>query len=154
MGLVIVVILISLGMLFLLKFVVFKPVGEERTTFTRSQMATNTMNVLLLTTTDCRAGADLKISELIQMCVDSNEYCDNNMGVCEFVELQIGEILNSTLLEWKKNYLLTAYLPESPGNSLISVKNQGCPGEKNTHFQPWPRLVSGQIFIRLEVCDS
>ena len=61
MGLVIVVILISLGMLFLLKFVVFKPVSQEREAFTRSQLSTNTLNALLITTTDCRAEANLKL---------------------------------------------------------------------------------------------
>ncbi|MBW2963693.1 hypothetical protein KY306_02880 [Candidatus Woesearchaeota archaeon] len=156
MGLVVVVVLISLGMLFLLKFVVFKPVGEERATFTRSQLSTNTLNALLVTTTDCRNDADLKISDLIQKCVETGEECNNynNMDSCDFLEEKIGEILNDTLVAWKKDYLFRVYLAEQPSYSSAKVQHKGCPGEKDTALFFLPRIIGqGQIFIRLEVCD-
>jgi len=148
MGLVVVVVLISLGMLFLLKFVVFKPVGEERATFTRSQLATNTLNALMATTTDCRSNFDLKISDLIQGCVDdSGETCDNNLNYCNFLNLTIEELMDETLVAWKKDYLFQVYT-DRPALSDVEVEHNGCPGEKDTALFFLPRTYQGQIFVR------
>lgn len=145
MGLVIIVILISLGMLFLLRFVVFKPVGEERAAFTRSQLATNTLAALVKTETDCQG---LDMTELVQDCVGSKSANCGYLDSCEFLDAKISLILEETLIKWQKHYYFQ--VTKSRVTKLeLSDRPEGCPGEKDSHFQPLP----GGTLIKLDVCD-
>lgn len=145
MGLVLVVVLVSLGMLFLLKFVVFKPVGEERATFTRSQLATNTLDALIKTETECEGRT---IEELINDCIGFQQYDDcNGLGSCNFLDEKISFIFEETLVKWQKHY--NFQVSKSQVTMITIDDGWGCPGERDSHYQPLP----GAILIRLDVCD-
>ncbi len=64
-GLVVVVVLLTLGVFFVIKFIVLKQPSTTRQEFLFTQMASNTANALLKTQTDCR-GYDM--TELIGDC--------------------------------------------------------------------------------------
>lgn len=148
MGLVIVVILVSLGMLFLLKFVVFQPTGEERMAFTQRELVTFSLTTLMSTTTTCD---DLSMSFLIKDCAAYKSADCDGEGSCQFVNRTIETLLGKTLKIWQKNYLLKIYLPGQ--QPLVSVKNGACLGSKTSDTRFLPSDV-GLVYIQLEVCDE
>jgi len=67
MGLVIIVILLSLALLFVLQFIILRPASDLKESFTQKEIASNTVNTLLDTTTDCR---QLPLSKLLEDCAE------------------------------------------------------------------------------------
>ncbi|MCK4589217.1 MAG: hypothetical protein KAT77_02155 [Nanoarchaeota archaeon] len=150
-GLVIVVILISLGMLFLLKFVLFKPVGEERATFTRGKLAENTLGALMNTVTTCRAESKVTISDLIQYCAE-NQDCDGGDS-CVFLKEVVEEILSKTLQVWNKDYEFRVGSGPDKVDIITPVVHEGCPLDKKTGFRYLRTRRRELLTIELDVCD-
>src|SRR3989344_8141877 len=67
----------------------------------RTEIGANTLNTLLKTTTPCK---QLKISELITDCVDGAAISCSTQNSCEYLQGQIGIILEQTLAEWGIDY--------------------------------------------------
>jgi hypothetical protein len=149
MGLVVVVILVSLGFLFALQFVVLEAPENARETFTREQIAQNTLHTLVLTTTTCQG---LDMTELIQDCFDSLSDLDcSGKTSCEFISVTTSTILNDTLKSWNKNYDFTLTRGE---RALIQLKNRGCPNDRDVGRMFLPSRDGGdKILVRLDVCD-
>ena len=98
MGLAIIVILISLGIFFVIQFVVLKEPSSIKKTYTQTQSAANLLNSMLKTTTkDCLGTS---ISQLLQDCIvhfnidQSQIICENNNRSCEYINNTIKYILN------------------------------------------------------------
>ena len=150
MGLAIIIILIALAMLFIVS-VVSKPSEDIKKTFTNKQLASNTVNTLLSTTTGCRDG--LSVSQLLQDCAEGGIICclysNNNQCIensCVHAEKVIDEILTNTLNVWNKQFELK--LPR------INRKfGTSCPGEKITS-SPCCILPTdlGPMKITLDIC--
>lgn len=150
-GLVIVVILISLGMLFLLKFVVFQPVGEERATFTQSQLTSNTLGAMLNTITTCRAEGEVTLSDLIQDCAMGLD-CDGGVRSCDFLEEVVGTILESSLKEWNKDYEFK--VTKQNQDTLINpVVNGDCSQSKDSSNQPLRTRTRELLNVQLNICN-
>lgn len=149
MGLVIVVILISLGMLFLLRFVVFQPVAQERAVFTQEQIAEGTLRTLLETKTDCR---EKDMTDLIQDCAADTVITECETESCQFLEQEVAKIFGKTLRNWNKHFEFIVRV-EFGQNWIQKIKvndTQGCPGERDQARQPLP---PGDIEVVLNVCD-
>jgi hypothetical protein len=132
MGLAIIVVLLVLGMLFMVKFVLFKEPEDYRAEYTNTQMAANMLNAILNTNTDCNG---ISVSELLQDASKDNPDIEcGNMPLENYLKKVIGnEILNSTLREWKKPYFFKAYVPGKP---VVSVGQEysNKARERKTHF--------------------
>jgi len=123
MGLAVIVILVSLGILFAVQYVIFKKPTQTVKTYSTLQIASNTLNSLLTTTTDCRAAGNVDMTQLLQDCAAFPAItCDNGMNSCEFSDTSINYILNNTLKKWRYPFRLYVFTLSGSGNS--AVKNQ------------------------------
>src|SRR3989338_5962813 len=149
MGLVIVVVLISLIMLFVIQFSVLRAREDTRQAFTQEQIAANTVNALVITTTQCQG---LDVTELIQDCASFRQLDCGGSTSCAFVSSLAEGIFNGTLQQWGKAYLFTV---TSGSAELIRVARSACPASKYTSVYPIPSSVGGErIAVRLEVCGD
>jgi len=107
-GLVIIVILITLGLLFLAKFALTE--SPEKKIFVREGLAYSTMSALVLTDVVNEGCLDndppLSVKgALLKDCAEHKKFppfeyqCQRNTNTCEFLGLIIGERLEATLEE-------------------------------------------------------
>jgi len=158
MGLALVVILISLGLLFAVKFTALKPATSgARQAYTKTVKAANMLNTLLKTTSlDCPGGAT--ITQLIQDCATagvSQINCDDGTGStedsCAHVKRIIGDgIFGATFVEWGQDFYFTV---KKGGISVVGIPPVGteCTGAKEHKDQPIP--IPGELVtVTLELC--
>jgi len=155
MGLAIIIILLALAMLFVVQFVILRQPSDIKKTFTHKELAANTVNTLLATTTDCR---ELPISQLLEDCADGGNIPCPTGNSCSQAEEAIEQILAKTLDEWNKEYYMTVKVAKDTiagpfGNILKEDIPQQCPGEKITS-SPCCILPTGagQMIINLDIC--
>ena len=141
MGLAIVVVLLVMGMLFMVKFVLFKPQETYRSEYTTTQLAANMINSILNTNTNC---SDISISELLQDAAKNVPRIHDCPGPCistEYVKFAVNNLLNNTLGDrgLKREYRFQAVV----GNLNNPTKNLVEEGfepadfnvrERKTHF--------------------
>ena len=136
MGLAVVVILLVLGLLFVVKFVLFKSEDSYRGEYTVTQLAANTLNTVLNINTNCNG---ISVSELLQDA--SKDYgsifCDNCNGNLDSrtcanftVNYLLDKVLNKTLA---RDYYFVATVPgKNVVESGVSFGNRE--RERKTHF--------------------
>lgn len=179
-GLVVVVILITLGMLFMAKFAL----DDEPTKkiFVRKGLAYGAMGALMKTQADCEVPvwvepydeAPVIGEDLIEDCAE-NKYVDYNavsypgfacvgnddkgMHSCDFLEEVIWGMLNDTLGKWNKHYEFRSELVGFDETSDVlfgPIKDkdgQGCPGERDTSGLFPINTDAGLVENILYVCD-
>ena len=146
-GLVIIVLLITIGLLFVVKFVVLKKPSDVKKTFVHSELASNMVNVLLKTTTDCKGSS---VTELFQDCAAFKRINCEGFDSCEKVNDTIRIILTNTMEEWNKQYEFRAYIP---GNDPISSYGSCAPrADRESKTYPIP-TDWGTLFIKLDICS-
>ena len=126
MGLAIIIILVALAMLFVVQFVILKPQPDIKKAFTHKELAVNTVNTLLATTTECR---DLSLSQLLKDCAEGGVIqCTGGSLSCEYARSIIEEILTDTLDVWNKDYYLTVTVQEQQQDQdVIPPLGEPCP---------------------------
>ncbi len=145
-GLVIIVLLITIGLLFVVKFVVLKEPSDIKKDFVHSELASNMINVLLKTTTDCRESS---VTELFQDCAGFTIINCDGIDSCTKVNEVVGNILSKSLEKWNKQYKFKAYIP---GSELISdYGNCAEKTDKESKTYPIP-TDRGTLFIQLDIC--
>jgi len=149
-GLVIIVLLITMGLLFVVKFVVLKEQSDIKKGFVHSGLASNMVNVLLKTTTDCRGSS---VTELFQDCagfekIDCND--DSVPDSCEKIEETIEMIFKNSLEKWNKPYELKAFV----GSRTIAERSYGkCSRQSDRESKTYPIPTDrGTLFIKLDIC--
>ncbi len=136
-GLVVIVIMITLGMLFLAKFAIDE--DTDKKVFTRKGLAYSSMSSLLKTEVTCEEPGESTVKvlsmgkELIDDCVkhigDTRSY--NSCGglhSCDYMEEMVTELLESTLGTWQKSYnFQSALLMSDRSETFINVEGgEGC----------------------------
>ena len=163
-GLVIIVILITLGLLFLAKFALTE--SPEKKIFVREGLAYSTMSALVLTTINeptcsVRDVGSLSISgALLEDCAQNydtdSQYQCQNMNTCDFLEKIIGEWLEATLGEWGYKYQFRADLIQ-PDTDPITIIDQikECPAKKSKDgtTQPIHITNTGLVELSLYICS-
>ncbi len=153
MGLAIVVILISLIMLFVVRFVVLKEPKEYRKDYAEFDVSYSFVNTIINTNApDC---FDLSFTELFKDCESSHivncgfSYPDS----CDYIEDKVGDILSQTLGMQSLNYEFIAYRNNNESDTIITpiIGGGGCPTYRKS--APQPISYGGQIIlINLYVC--
>jgi len=153
-GLVIIVLLITIGILFIVKFVVLKENPNTKIDFVHSELASNMINVMLKTTvTDCKRSS---VTELFKDCaaVQSHIDCDDD-GIpdsCEKVNETIKIILDESLVKWRNQYEFRAYKPSYKEHPLSSYGK--CIKRGNVASATYPIPIDmGTLFVRLDICS-
>ena len=139
-GLVVIVIMLTLGMLFLAKFAL----QEEPTKkiFTRKGLAYSTMSAVMKTELECYDNAysndpdELEVqADLLEDCANVKRFpphggvidCVGYSNSCEFLEADVGKLLNATLGEWHKSYLFKSEVLNGPeALELMEIGSGGC----------------------------
>ncbi len=167
-GLVIIVILITIGILFMAQFALKETPTKK--IFTRKGLATSTMSAIMKTSItesgcvfkeapqlegrileDCAANRDLDNSYFNYRC--------RGMNSCEFMGEFIAERLNETLNSWGKRYQFNSRLIQ--GSKPIDLippiysARGGCPPTKDRDTSsPYPlNTPSGMVESILYICD-
>ena len=149
MGLALVVILISLGILFAVKFSAMKPATSgARKTYIKTIKASNMLNTLLKVNTGCAAGAT--VTQLIQDCAETIPKIDcGGIDSCTYVGDTIRYIFNNTLVKWGNQ---SFYFKIVKGQSTnIMYLGAECPGIKESKNQPIP-VTGNLVTVTLDLC--
>lgn len=151
MGLVVIVLLVTIGMFFVIRFVVFGEDDDMLKGYTQTQSAANFLSTLRKTTTDCD---NLNIEQLVQTCVkDRQKICPGGKYVCDYTEDRVRYLLENTLVAWgNKSFYFRSYL--SSNEVMIDIENRGCsegdPGDLKQEFIP---TSVGIVTTELKICD-
>ncbi len=153
MGLVVIVILITLGMFFVVRFMITKQPSEIKKSYTRTEITANLLNSLLKTTSeDCHG---MTVTQLLQDCavkkdIESSQVkCENDEHSCKYVLNIIRTIFDETLVKWGDQ---SFDFRVSIGDTLIlNNTNRGCSGEREAKQSYIPTDI-GIMTITLEVC--
>ncbi len=158
-GLVVIVILLTLGMLFLAMFALNEDTSKK--IFTRKGLATSTATALLKTNVQCTQQSGEKVypalgKDVLEDCAKNPEsqgnsvctiYSCDNKHCCTYFNDTAKLFLTSTLGKWNKKYEFEAkliYKQATPITlSVIKSKKGGCPKTK-------PRDTSGLNPITVE----
>jgi len=153
MGLAIIVILLTLGVLFVIQFVVLKEPSDVKKTFTKTQIAANMLNSILKTTSkECYGNT---MTQLLQDCANYNEnpagliICENGIDSCEYANSTIEYIFDNTLVEWGGQSFYFSALVEP--NSIILEQGSECAGERESK-QSFIKAGQAILTIRLDLC--
>ncbi len=149
-GLVIIVLLITIGFLFVVKFIIMKEEPDTKKSFVHSELASNTLNVLLKTTTNCE-GSD--VTELFQDCASpvSRIECDGDSS-CDKVNEVVESILSETLDEWNNKYEFKAEI--SGSDELLIPTYGGCDRNLDKESSTYYILIDGgrTLYVTLDIC--
>jgi len=115
MGLVVIVILVSIAMLFVIRFVILQPAEDYKSDYVSMEIASNLVSAILKTTSpDCYHNT---FRELLQDCAENENnpsiICTNGQNSCDFAYDKIDYILDDTLNDWKVKYQLKAVMEGS-----------------------------------------
>ena len=152
MGLALVVILISLGLLFAVKFTALQPsTSGARKAYTNTVRAANMLNTLLKTSTDCAGGAT--ITQLIQDCASTPQITCGVDNSCDYARSVIQTIFDDTLIAWGRLDADYYFEVQKGGTPLPEIAPFGikCVGSKESKNQPIP-IPGGMITVTLELC--
>jgi hypothetical protein len=144
MGLALIIVLLTLGILFVVQFMV--PKGDQRSiakSYTESQLAANMLNTILKSTAkDCN---NQVLITLFQDCASgSSIVCNDGTSSCYYLNKTVEYILNETLVFWKKDFWFIA-------SKTPIVFGTGCPGERESTQTPI-QTDAGTMIIRLDIC--
>lgn len=152
LGLAIIVILLTLAVLFVIRFIILKEPTEIRESYTKTEMASNMLNTLIRTDTTCKGKS---VTELLQDCAshppNGSIECSGQRS-CHFLNSTIDMITDETLGVWNVDFEFTVWLDD--GTELIHmIKPVGaCTGEKESKPFYLPLQVT-TINLKLDLCS-
>ncbi len=147
MGLAIIVILISLGLLFAVQWLLKAPPTQQTQRAKQSVLAANFLSTMLGTTTECNKRTvrdllqDCALTQGATMCADQTS--------CEYVNQVMGSVFNSTMKKWNADY----YFHTTGSTSTESIKfGKACTGSKEGKEHPLPISPGFEIKLYLDIC--
>ncbi|MBC8444232.1 hypothetical protein H8D83_01470 [Candidatus Woesearchaeota archaeon] len=148
LGLAIVIVFITIGMLFVVKFMISKKPDQQRETFIRSELASNILGSMIDVNTDCR---NLDLSELLKDCAESYPggiTCSGQTS-CDYSEQIINTILSNfmTNLGGNRSY---QFLATTQQDDLIFIEQGNCTVWESAN-QPLPTYV-GTLELKFHMC--
>jgi len=144
MGLAIVVILITLGVLFAVT-VMRKPASNIEQEYKQKTIATSYLDSLLGTTTTCHRAS---FRELIQDCAQSAQIKCGALNSCDYIVENFQLLFDKTFTKRKSQVNLFF---EGPGLVTSLNSNTPCPGELTPGIQ-YIASRAGTITVTLQLC--
>ena len=117
-GLVIVVILISIGLLLYLKLGVFREETVKEDATVQSTYVTNLMRAVF-NVKICQDSDPKKVDEVLLLCFENEVFCGETRS-CDYVKNQIRDIIGSVGIKDYKNYSIWV----SKGGSTVNISNE------------------------------
>ncbi len=153
-GLVIIVILLTLGLLFTIVVLTKQPTQEVQRV-KESIQAANFLNTIVGTTS---VGCGQRtVRELLQNCALSNEdwigaaQCnDRPENTCELARDMMEEMLGVTLKKWGKNYKF--FINGTDAAERIIIESGPCTGEREGFSRPEVVTPGLDIVLTLHIC--
>ncbi len=153
-GLAVIVLLVSLGLLLAIRFILFKKIENPKPKFDATQMSSNFINTLTETTTTCK---NLPYKELLAAyfdgryinCGNFTDPLDGDIYLLNFTE----KIINNTLKMQQRQFLFEASSPTSSAKKIQFSSDSPCT-EKKTSVEKFFVHPTGQsqIYIKLRMC--
>lgn len=173
-GLVVIVILITLGMLFAAQFALKE--SPQKKIFTRKGLSYSTMSTIMKTTVyedNCKGDFKIKVNpqigkDLLEDCAGNFDYAPTgyslyecrNQHSCVFLEEFITGLLNDTLGSWNKHYEFNAVLIQAAENEPTKLFDPpitaggGCYKKERDSSGLFPIHTSaGLVQAELFLCD-
>jgi len=154
MGLAVIIILLSLGILFIIQFTVNKEPSSIKKTFTQTQLASNMLSSVLRTTTiDCSGNS---LNNLFKDCAENYNSpntqlrCQNNQRSCDYLKDSINFIFSSTLIAWGNQSF--SFEAKVPGQVILKSTNGKCIGEKESK-QNYIQTDAGTLTLIMDICS-
>lgn len=144
MGLALIIVLLTLGILFVVQFMV--PKEEERSiaqSYAETQLAANILNSILKSTAeDCN---NQVLTTLFQDCASgASIVCNDGTSSCYYINKTVEYILNETLVVWNKDFWFTA-------SKTPVVFGESCRGERESTQIPI-QTDAGTMIVRVDIC--
>lgn len=162
MGLAIVIVLITLGVLFVVRFGVLRQTGGGiKESYTETQLAANMVNSLLKSSAENCFGHS--IAALLQDCASTPPgttpaiICPTGQNSCEYAQLVATYVLENTLDIWNREYEFKACLwnydaQECTSDTFIDPIGTVCRGSRERKsIQLHTRR--GELVVRLDICS-
>jgi hypothetical protein len=128
-GLVVIVILITLGMLFMATFALKK--DPQKKVFTRKGLAYSTMSAIMKTSITCEEESGITHpalgNDLLEDCAqnkDNLEFCQYQCGgvdCCQFTQDTIADLIDQTLGDWNKRFEFRSRLIPFEGAEAVEI---------------------------------
>lgn len=161
MGLVVIVILITVAVLFVLVFIVRQSPSDIKEEYYHSQLASNTLNALIRTTTlDCKGHDMTSLSKdcvenlgykTSQICCSDGLSCLDEMRSCAYLNSSVNQILSKSLASFNKKYQFN--IIDSNNREVIPQIGE-CLGERESS-NPQPLATdTGMMEIILYICED
>ena len=150
MGLAIIVILVSLGVLFAVQFMLKAPPTQVQRA-KESVLAANFLNTMLGTTdTECNKRT---VRELLQDCAltGGTTHCPGGKTSCEEASGIMSMLFERTFKEWKYQYYFAMTGATSVDNPALKF-GKACAGEREQKIHPLPVRPGFEISLKLEIC--
>lgn len=149
MGLAIIVILVSLGLLFAVQWMLKAP-SKQAQRAKESVLAANFLNTMLATTDlECNKRT---VRELLQDCALTGgiTQCPTGRHSCEEAKHIMDILFDNTLKKWnmKYHFSMTGATPVEQ----LQFQTTPCPGEREQKIHPLPVRPGFEISLVLEIC--
>ncbi len=147
MGLAIIIILVSLGLLFAVQWMLKAPQQQVQRA-KESVLAANFMNTMLGTTTYCN---ERSVRDLLQDCALTGGItkCGDQTS-CEYVQGIIQQMFDATFKQWNTKYHFA--MTGATHVEQLNFGTQPCPGEREQKKHPLPVHPGFEITLTLEIC--
>ncbi len=148
MGLIVIVIMLTVGMFIVISSKIHKPVDNMKQEFDDDQLGSKYLITFLKTSSGCR---DYTMEDLIQDCAISRLITCKGLSSCNYVNQTAGHIINNTLGLWNKKYNFT--IENLPTD--IQFEDECGPNSQKLHswqpisLYPFP----GTATIKLDICE-
>ena len=151
LGLSIVLIFLSIGMLFVVKSIISDKPSQERETYLRSELASNILGSIIDVHTDCR---NQDISDLLQDCAEfaptGSISCSTDQDSCTYADSEIRTILARFMgkLGGNRSYKFMALTPDML--AVVNIEQGNCTIWESA-TQPLPTLI-GTLELKFNMC--
>jgi hypothetical protein len=167
MGLLVIIILLSVGMLFTVNYIINKKPSTVEKKFAESQMASNILSAILKTSTPQNENDPLYCSkvdftELLQDCAKFQTIMCNSGTSCQYANKNIADMLNKTLGKYNKAYRLRAWKVGDEKNPVMKIENLNCNenniGSDKLYSRREPKLSPvplnpGTLMVQFDICS-
>lgn len=155
-GLVMIVILVSLGLLFALTVISKKSPREEQK-IKENLQAANFLNTAMAVTTDC---GERTVRQLLQDCAMAGfedgrwigaGMCSDGVNTCEKLSSILDMFLKQTFGKWNANYIL--FMNNTKSVEQIVLKQGDCSGEREGSTRPEVVRSDFYVTVTLHICS-